>query len=263
MSGPDGMVLKSVTLRGPDLSADVTGYLVPSADPTSLHLDVRGSKTDLRTALRLWPEAVAPPVRRFLVGHVGGGMLDAIDLKVAMTGADMTQAQSRAGRSLPKPWRSTSRSPTGSWRPPKACRRSRRLNVTGAVSGVDVRLRAPGGKVEMGGRALDASGGSFILENYWKADATAFIDFRLTGAADGVGALLQQPLIHEIAGFEIDPCDHEGQCRPAKSRIALPVKNIPAFVDLPISVAGTLSDFGIDKIFGKDRLEGAKLAIDV
>ena len=48
-----------------------------------------------------------------------------------------------------------------------------------------------------------------------------------------------------------------------KVRIALPVKNIPAFVDLPISVAGTLSDFGIEKIFGKDRLEGRQARGDV
>ncbi len=259
LSGPDGMVLKSVKLRGPDLSADVTGYLVPSADPTSLHLDVRGSKTNLRTALRLWPEAVAPQVRKFLVGHVGGGILDAIDLKVAMTGADMTRAVS-GGPIPPEALAIGFAVSDGILAAAEGLPPLSRLNVTGAVSGVDVRLRAPGGKVEMDGRALDASGGSFILENYWKADATAFIDFRLTGAADGVGALLQQPLIQEVAGFQIDPATMKGSA-DLKVRIALPVKNIPAFVDLPISVAGTLSDFGIEKIFGKDRLEAAKLAV--
>ena len=259
LSGPDGVTLKSVMLRGPDLSADLTGNLLPSADPTSLHLALRGSKTDLRTALRLWPEAVAPPVRKFLVGHVGGGRLDAIDLKVAMTGADMTRALS--GEPIPVESLAIAFSASdGTLMAAEGLPPLTGLNVTGAVSGVDVRLRAPAGKAEMAGRFLDASDGSFVLENYWKDDATAFVDFRLAGPADGVGALLQQPLIHDIAGFEIDPATMKGSA-DLKVKIALPVKNIPRFVDLPISVTGTMTDLGIDKIFGKERLEGAKLAI--
>ena len=64
------------------------------------------------------------------------------------------------------------------------------MNATGTVTGVDVRMQAPVGRVDMGDRFLNASDGSFVLENYWKPDATSLIDFRLTGAADGLGALL-------------------------------------------------------------------------
>ena len=92
LSGPDGLVLKSVKLRGPDLSADIQGHLVASADPSALNLTVRGTKTDIRTALRLWPEAACPPVRKFLVSNLKGGMVDAIDLKVAMTGEHLSKA---------------------------------------------------------------------------------------------------------------------------------------------------------------------------
>ena len=63
-----------------------------------------------------------------------------------------------------------------------------------------------------------------------------------------------------MAGFDVDPATMKGTA-DLKVKIALPVKNIPDFVDLPISVSGTVSDLGIDKVFGKDRLEGAKLAI--
>lgn len=259
LSGPDGITVKSVKLRGPDLSADIDGHLVPAADPSSLNLRVRGAKTNIRTALRLWPEAVAPPVRKFLVGHLNGGLLDAIDLKVAMSGADMTKAVS--GGPIPaEALRIDFAISDGTLTAAEGLPPLSQLDVTGAVSGLDVRLRAPVGKADMDGRFLEASDGTFVLENYWKDDATAFINFRLTGGADGVGALLQQPLIHDIAGFEIDPATMKGSA-DLNVKIALPVKDIPRFVDLPISVTGTMSDLVIDKVFGKDRLEGAKLAI--
>src|SRR5918998_843272 len=82
-----------------DLSAELSGLLGASADPNGLNLDLRARKTDLRSALRIWPEAVAPPVRRFLVSNLKAGMLESIDLKVAMTGEHI--AQSISGGPIP------------------------------------------------------------------------------------------------------------------------------------------------------------------
>jgi AsmA-like C-terminal region/Protein of unknown function len=260
LSGPDGVGIRSFKLRGPDLSLDVSGILAASADPNGLNLDVSAARTDLRSALRIWPEAVAPPVRKFLVANIKAGMLDAIALKVGMTGADIAKAVSGGpipDNSLNIEFAISQGALTvAGGLPPLS-----RMDVIGTVTGTSVKLRAPTGRVEMASNhSLNASDGAFILDNYWKQDAVAQIDFRLAGAADGLGALLQAPLMREIAGFEVDPATMKGKA-DLRVVIGLAVNHIPAFADLPLTVSGTVSEFAIDKVFGKDRLEGATLAI--
>lgn len=260
LSGPDGITLKSVSLRGPDLSADISGVLGASADPHGLRLDVRGVKTEIRSALRIWPEAVAPPVRRYLVANLKAGMLDTIALKVDMTGADMNKAVS--GGPIPDDSLNIDFAiaqgvlTVSDGLPPLS-----KMGVTGKVTGTKVLLQAPAGYVDMPeGRGLNAADGTFVLDNYWKKDALARINFRLFGGADGLGALLHQPTIKDIAGFEVDPATAKGKA-DLRVGIGLAVNNIPAFADLPLTVNGTVTDLAVDKIFGKDRLEGASLAI--
>jgi len=238
LSGPDGVTINSITLKGPELSARISGLLGASTDPKALHLDVRADKTNIRSALRIWPEAVAPPVRRFLVSNLKAGMLDSIDLKVAMSGADIAKAVSGG----PTPAESLKIDFTisdGTLQVADGLPPISGMNVTGRVTGKQVGVRASTGLVQMAeGRSLTASDGAFILDNYWDDRTPARIDFRLSGGADGLGALLLEPRIKEIAGFNIDP-----------------------FADMPLKVSGTVNDFAVDKFFGKDRLEGANLTI--
>jgi len=260
LSGHDGVRINGITLKGPNLSARISGLLAATADPKGLRLDVRADKTDIRSALRIWPEAVAPPVRRYLVSHLKAGMLDSIDLKVAMTGADMEKALN--GGPIPDNSLGIDFAISkGVLQVDEGIPPISGMDVTGRVTGRSVNLRAPSGLVQMaGGRALTASEGAFALDNYWDDSAVARIDFRLTGGADGLGALLLEPRIKEIAGFNIDPATMKGRT-DLRVGIGLPVNDIPAFVDLPLKVAGTVSDFGIDRFIGKDRLEGANLTI--
>lgn len=260
LSGPDGIAINSIKLRGPDLTADISGALAPSADPKALKFDVTATNTNIRSALRVWPEAVAPPVRLFLVKNLKRGTLEHIKLKVAMTGAEVEKSIS--GGPIPdgtvnidfKVAQGTLQAAEGL--PPIS-----KMDVTGLVTGTKVFLRAPSGLVDMAGNySLNASEGAFALDNYWDDKALARIDFRLTGGADGVGALLQQPLVKEIAGFEIDPATMKGKA-DLKVGIGLAVNNIPAFADLPLKIVGTLNDLTIDKMFGKEKLEGANLTI--
>jgi len=260
LSGPDGVTINSVTLKGPELSARISGLLGASADPKGLNLDVRAEGTNMRSALRIWPEAVAPPVRRFLVSNLKAGMLDSINLKVAMTGADIVKAVTGG----PTPDESLAIDfaisdgilQVADGLPPISG-----MNVTGHVTGRKVVVRAPTGLVQMaGGYSLNASDGAFVLDDYWDDHGVARIDFRLTGGADGLGALLLEPRIKEIAGFDIDPATMKGKT-DLRVGIGLAVHDIPAFADLPLKVSGTVKDFSVDKFFGKDRLEGADLTI--
>ena len=260
LAGPDGVGIRSLRLRGPELSADIRGVLGRAADPHGIDLDLRAAKTDLRAALRIWPEAVAPVVRRFLVANLKAGMLESIALKVGMTGDHMAKAVS--GGPIPDDALkidfaiSQGVLTASEGLPPVS-----RMDVAGSVTGTKVMLRAPTGLVDMaGGYSLGASDGVFVLDNYWSDNALARIDFRLSGGAEGLGALLQAPLIRQIAAFDTDPAGMKGKV-DLRVGIGLPVKDIPAFAELPLTVGGTVSDLSIDKMFGKDRLEAATLTI--
>lgn len=260
LSGPDGIAINSIKLRGPDLFADVDGAVATEADPKGLNFNVKATRTSVRSALRIWPEAVAPPVRRFLVKNLKGGTLETLRLEVAMTGADVEKAMSDG----PIPDGSVKIDfaiSQGTLQAAEGVPPVSQLDITGQVSGTKAFLRAPAGRIEMaGGYGLTASEGSFALDNYWNDDAVARIDFRLVGAADGVGALLQQPLIKEIAGFEVDPASMKGKA-DLRVGIGLAVNNIPAFADLPLKVSGILNDLTVEKVFGREKLEGGNLAI--
>ena len=260
LSGPNGVMLNSIRLRGPMLHVDIGGALAEAADPKGLKFDVTASKTDIRSALRIWPEAVAPPVRRFLVENLKSGTLEDFKLKIAMTGADVERSIS--GGPIPdEAVKIDFAISQGTLQAAEGLPPISQMDVTGRVTGTMVALRAPAGRVDMAGsHSLNASDGSFALDNYWDDNALARIDFRLTGAADGVGAMLQQPLVKEIAGFEVDPTGMKGKA-DLRVGIGLSVNHIPAFADLPLRVTGTLNDLTLDSLFGKEKLEGGNLTI--
>ncbi|MBJ6128005.1 DUF3971 domain-containing protein [Microvirga splendida] len=260
LSGQGGVRINGITLKGPELSARISGLLAATDDPKGLRLDVQAEKTDIRSALRLWPEAVAPPVRRYLVSHLKAGLLESIDLKVAMTGADIEKALN-GGPTPDESLKIDFAVSNGTLQVDEGIPPISGLNATGHVTGRKVLVRAPVGLVQMANdRSLSASEGTFVLDNYWNDNGVARIDFRLTGGADGLGALLLEPRIKEIAGFNIDPATMKGRV-DLRVGIGLPVHEIPEFKDLPLKVTGAIGDFGVDGFFGKDRLEGADLTI--
>ncbi|HZH09796.1 MAG TPA: DUF3971 domain-containing protein [Microvirga sp.] len=260
LSGPDGIVINSIKLRGPELKADISGAVAASADPKGLKFDVTATRTNLRSALRIWPEAVAPAVRRFLVANLKGGTLETFKLKVAMTGADVEKSMS--GGPIPDgSVKIDFAISQGALQAAEGLPPVSKMDLTGQVTGTKVALRAPTGRVEMPGNySLNASDGAFALDNYWDDHAIARIDFRLTGSADGVGAMLQQPLVKQIAGFEVDPATMKGKA-DLKVGIGLPVNDIPPIADLPLKITGTLNELTLDKLFGKEKLESGNLTI--
>ena len=258
--GDDGIEIKSLRVRGPTVSADLIGSLGKGADPRALKLDVTATHSDARSALRLWPEASASNVRRFLVKNLKGGMVKSIAVSVDFTGADLTKATS--GQPIPdKSVRVEFKVGQGTLSVAEGLPPLSRAEVSGVVTGTSARIRASSAAVEMAdGRSLAATDGSFVLEDLWRRDALAQIAFRLQGGADGLGALLRSPLIREVAGIDLDPAAMKGK---ADLRVAIPLSlhNIPKFADLPLSVTGEVSDLSVDKVFGKEKLENASLAL--
>jgi hypothetical protein len=260
LAGQDALEIKSLSLRGPNLTVDVTGAFGGSSDARGLKLDAKATKTDARSALRLWPEAAASKVRRYLVESLRSGTVDMVNVHLDFTGADLARA-THGGPVPDQAVRIDFKVANGKLAVTEGLPPLSRADVSGVITGAKTKLRAPAAMVEMGdGHSLAASDGSFQIDDVWRDNAIAQIGFRLQGGADGIGALLQAPLIREIAAIDVDPAAMKGR---ADLRIAIPlaVNNIPKFADLPLTVSGTVTDLSADKIFGKDRLEGTNLTV--
>jgi hypothetical protein len=261
LSGREGLVFDKLVLRGPTLTVDLSGTYGTAADPGALQVQGLATRSAVRSILRIWPEAVTPPVRRFMVTDLKGGTVETMNLAVSMSSEDLKKATS--GGPIPDTAAKVDFAlrdvelATAEGLPPLA-----QAQASGTVTGTKVNVVAPTGRVTMpDGRVLNASGGAFSIPDYWSDTALAKIAFRMEGGADALGSLLQAPLMREVAGVEVDPATLKGR---VDLRVALPlaVKNLPKFADLPFTVAGTIGDFSVEKVFGNDRLEGANLTVN-
>jgi hypothetical protein len=255
-----GIGIERLAVRGPALDAEVSGSVLGADDDGGLRLTARAGGTGVREALRLWPEAVSPKVRRYLVENLRSGVLDRLGLTVALGAGELADAT--AGRPIPdqavKIDFAIKQAELGVAAGLPALSR---MDVSGSVTGTDANVRSPTARVEMpDGRALAFSAGAFSVSDIWAADALGRISFKLDGGADAVGSFLQSPAMRSFAGIDLDPASLKGR---AELRVAIPLalNNIPPVAELPVSVAGTISDFSMEKAFGKEKLEGAAVSL--
>jgi hypothetical protein len=66
--------------------------------------------------------------------------------------------------------------------------------------------------------------------------------------------------LRAVAGLDFDASTVRGRAE-LRVQLALPIKDMPRFAELPVTVSGSLSEFGIEKLFGRDKLENGALAL--
>src|SRR4029453_7696010 len=96
LTGADGggLVVERLALRGPTLDAELSGTLRTPADQGGVNIVIRGAGTEARTAVRLWPEAIAVPVRPFLGQTLRPGVAERVTIAVKMTAAEIFKGAS-------------------------------------------------------------------------------------------------------------------------------------------------------------------------
>src|SRR5215213_1370547 len=257
--GGDGaLVLEQLKLVGPTLDVALEGTYGSAADPKALSVKGQARKTAARTALRLWPNAVVPKVRAYLVANLRGGSADLIDVAVAISGADLTNAVGDGP--IPDSAVKVAFAVSGAelkiadGLPPVSA-----LAATGLATGTRAEVRAPSARVQMPeGRGLDVLDGTFDVPDVWSKEAPAAIALRLEGGADALGALLNSPLLQGVSGVDLDPAGIKGRAA-LRVGLNLPLKKVPRMDDLPLRISGRIGDLSIEKAFGKERLDGANL----
>jgi len=255
-----GLVLEKLSLRGPNLSVDASGGYGSPADPRMLAIQVNASDTPVRSVLRLWPEAVAPTVRTYLVANLRGGLANRLGVSVSFSGPDLDKAL--AGGPIPEKSLNVDLAISrgelfiGEGLPPLS-----EASVTGAVTGTRATIKASSGRVAMADdRWLALSDGSFSIPDLWPDNAEARISFKLDGGADALGSFLQVPAMRELTTLNLDPSAMKGRT-DMRVVILLSINDIPKLADLPLTVTGTVSDLSVEKVLGREKLEAAHLSV--
>ena len=255
-----GLSIDELTLAGPGVKGRVSGTIDTSADDGGLTLRIAARESEARTALRLWPENIAPGARNYLVDELRAGRIEMVDIAVDMSGAELAAAT----RGDPMPDNavhidfrvSDATLEITPDAPPLTGGR-----VSGTITGRTTRIRDVTADLRMAdGRTLTVSEGSFVIPEITPERVTAQIGLRLGGGADALAALLQTKMFKSLAGADLDPAAIRGA---ADLRIEFPLnlKHIPDLPDLPVTVAGSLTDLSVDKAVGKDRLEAGRFTV--
>src|SRR3954470_15268220 len=255
-----GLELEKLALQGPTLNVALTGAFGTLSDPMALRVKGRATRTDVRTALRLWPNAVVPNLRNYLVENLRAGTVEAVDLAVAMSGRDLIDATG-VGPIPDDAVKIEFAIKSGELRVTEGLPPLSDISATGAATGTTATVTVPTAQVQMPeGRTLSLSDGSFRLPKIWSREAQASVTFKLEGGADGLGALLQAPLLQGMASVDLDPAAIKGRT-DLRVTLGLPLKNMPKIANLPIAISGGIGGLTIDRAFGKERLENANLSV--
>lgn len=261
LSGRDGgIAIDALTLAAPGMTGTITGTIGTAADDGGLNLHIVGHDGEVRTGLRLWPEHIAPPARTYLVDQLRHGRIDAVDIRVKMSGTVLAAAT--RGEAAPDDavhidfHVSDAAIDVTADAPPVT-----KGNVVGTITGRSTTVRNVTAEVHgPDGRGLAITDGSFVIPQITPDRVVAQIGMRLAGGADGMASVLQAKLFKSVMNVDLDPATIKGS---ADLRVDFPLdlKHIPDLPDLPVTLTGTLADLSVDKVMGKDRLEAGKFSL--
>jgi hypothetical protein len=255
-----GIAIDDLSVSGEGVQGRITGTVGTTGDDDGLTLHITAANTEARTALRLWPEHIAPAARNYLVDELRGGRADSVDIMVDMSAAELAAAT----KGDPMPDNavhiafavSDAALTVTNDAPPLT-----RGRVNGVITGRTTTIRGVTADIRMpDGRALAISDGTFVIPEITPDKVVAQIGLHLGGGADALAALLQTKMFKPLVSADLDPGAVKGN---ADLRIDFPLnlKHIPDLPDLPVTLSGTLTDLAVDKAFGKEKLESGKFAV--
>jgi len=260
MNGQGRVLVDKFTFSGPEVNVGVSGALsFREALRVAYQLDVED--TQIRALARLWPTHVTPPVRAWFVDHVPAGTL-----KRARCSGEFDDAAIIAMRyERPPPDDSVlaegeivnasvvdvlpGMAPfTGI---------SGRLHITGRTAS----FTATTGALETApGRHLTLSEGRFSVADNALRPTPAVVDVHVSGNVESAADLLRVPAIAQHASLPVDPSAIRGQVE-GRVRVDFEIGDNARDDHTTFQIDATTSNLSIDKIIGKERLEGASLHV--
>jgi hypothetical protein len=260
MNGQGRVVVDKFAFSGPDLRVAATGALTyRGATRVAYTLDVEN--TQIRALSRLWPTHVTASVRTWFVDHVPTGVI-----RRAHAAGDFDEAALTAMR-YERPPQDESVEVTGEIvnasvtdvLPGMAALTgiNGRLHVTGRTSSFE----ASSGALETApGRKLSIEQGRFSVADNALRPTPAVLDMRVAGSVEAVADVLSLPTIKRHASIPVDPGAIKGQI-DGELKIDFEIGDKAREEKTTFAIDATASNLVVDRLIGKERLEGATLRV--
>jgi hypothetical protein len=258
--GDRQIVFDKFAFSGPEAHIDLNGAL-SWRDDTHVTLKMGIDETQIRALSRLWPTHVAPSVRAWFVDHVPAGVL-----RRGRYAADFDGAALTAMRYEQAP-------PDGSLIAEADIADATVTDILqgmAPLAGINGRLRITGqtasfvatsGVMETGpGRRLALSSGRFVVADSALRPTPAMVEIDVGGEVEAVSDLLTLPAIAEHASIPIEPGALKGTVE-GRLRVDFETGATARDEATTFAIDATTSNLVIDKLIGKEKLEGGALRV--
>ncbi|MFS8037976.1 AsmA-like C-terminal region-containing protein [Xanthobacter sp. AM11] len=223
------------------------------AAPT-LAFDGTATPLPVATIKRFWPVSIAPPARQFAIENVSAGTADGISIAVRLPLDLIGQKQIP----LPEDGVRFTLNGTGvTLRPVKGLPPITNASLAILVTGRSVRITmADGTVVTPQNRKIAVSDGVMLLPDYFPREPASQIQVKFEGPADAAVEVLGMEQLKGPTGTAFDPSTTRGRFS-ALLQVNITFRKVGRPEDFDYSLEATLTDFGVDKVFKGQRLEGA------
>jgi hypothetical protein len=258
-SGLNEAQVTSLTVDGPGLAVKSSARFARGADGPEVALNLSTQNSQGRALLAAWPTYVSPMIRRLMAERVEAGLVENLDLKLAMN----AEAFDLARRGEPIPDESLNvdvvargvRFVIGDGIP--------KLNdvaLTANSTGRTLTVQASAARIELArGRGLSLSEGSFAIADTWAARPIGRAAFRTLGDVDALASLLAMPALREAAPGQVDPEIVKGRI-DLRTTLSLPLIDKISSSDIVIRSSGSIAGLASESLFGPEKLEAGNLA---
>ena len=255
-------VLDKAEITGPEVESWATADIQNGPGGIRVKTKAGARHMPATTLVRLWPSVVAAPVRAWLLANLKGGTvetgtatadLDADDLALMKAERSVANDHVRVDFSV-------SNLALGFMNgvPPLLD-----VAATGVVTGRTFAMDVQHGTMEVApGRRLTLADGTFRVPDNDPKPTPATVDAHILGGVDTVAELLSRDALKAYADLPMDAAALHGQVDGRLAVGFLMGKDVPPN-SATVSVAATATNFGLDRLVGKEGLTDATIKLDV
>ena len=256
----DYITFQPLILKGPGTNIRFGGTLGHHPDFEGLSLTIRSSDMAARDILAFWPSFVASTARTYLVRRLQAGRVGSFDLDIhfdpaqlrasfnnqpiaeeaMLIKATLSDGQMQADEGLPLI-----------------------TNISGSVrvTGKEAHVYIDKGELaSKRSRKLSVTDAHYFINDTSQSPSLAHVSFKLKGAADALIEALQSPSLRHITQVDFTPEQIHGQA-DLNVTIIWPQIAKPSAADIKTEAQGSFSNFSIDRVFGKERLENGEMKL--
>lgn len=245
---------------GPDVNLAMQAEVLVTEEGPHVRMKGAAGRMPALAVVRLWPSAVAAPVRGWFLRSLHEGVLEQADLwfdfdpqTVSMLKADQPPPDDKLRLSFTL---SNAAVTAMDGLPPLSA-----IDGTGTVTGRTSTFLATRGAMDVApNQRLNLVEGSFSVPDTRVKPTPAAINLRMNGPLDAVADLFDRDALKSYAQLPIDSTTVKGQI---EGRMVIDMKlgdNVPP-EDTSVRASATLSNFSVDKLVGKEKLENATLNV--